>query len=88
MKHSLLYGFVCLFFILTVPRHVVSARAGLAQDLLARIKQILTQMDQSEEGKKVLQQFDRTSKFDELSEQNATLIQKIRKLIEAEIKLQ
>jgi phosphonate transport system substrate-binding protein len=72
----------------SVPRHVVSARAGLAGDLLARIKQILTQMDQSEEGKKILQQFDRTTKFDELSEQNATLIQKMRKFIEAEIKLQ
>jgi hypothetical protein len=46
------------------------------------------QMDQSEEDKKALKQFDRTTKFDELSQQNAALIQKIRKLIETEIKLQ
>jgi phosphonate transport system substrate-binding protein len=72
----------------SVPRHIVSSRAGLPQDLLARVKQILTQMDQPEEGKKALQQFDRTAKFDELSEQNSALIQKIGKLIEAEIKLQ
>jgi hypothetical protein len=60
----------------------------LPQDLMDRVKQILTQMDQPEEGKKALQQFDRIAKFDELSEQNSALIQKIGKLIEAEIKLQ
>jgi phosphonate transport system substrate-binding protein len=71
-----------------VPRHVVSVRPGLSQTLLARIKEILMGMDQSDEGKKALQQFDRTSKFDELSEQNTTLIQKLRKLIETELNYQ
>ena len=69
-----------------VPRHVVSARPGMPQDLLARVKQILMKMDQMEEGKKALQQFDRTAKFDELTEDNTALIQKLWKVIDAELK--
>jgi phosphonate transport system substrate-binding protein len=69
-----------------VPRHVVSARPGMPQDLLARVKQILMKMDQMEESKKALQQFDRTAKFDELTEHNTALIQKLRKVIDAELK--
>jgi ABC-type phosphate/phosphonate transport system substrate-binding protein len=34
---------------------------------VARVKEILLEMDQSEEGKKVLQAFEKTTKFDELS---------------------
>ncbi len=71
-----------------VPRHMVSARPGLPVDLLARVKEILMQMDQLDEGRKTLQQFDRTAKFDELTEQNTVLMQKMRKLIDAELKLQ
>jgi phosphonate transport system substrate-binding protein len=71
-----------------VPRHVVSIRPGMPQDLLANVKEILIHMDQTEDGKKALQQFDRTAKFDELSEHNTGLIQKLGKLIEAEMKLQ
>jgi ABC-type phosphate/phosphonate transport system substrate-binding protein len=69
-----------------VPRHVVSARPGMPQDLLARVKQILMKMNQVEEGKKALQQFDRTAKFDELTEHNTALIQNVRKMIHAELK--
>ena len=43
-------------------------------------------MDQVEEGKKALQQFDRTAKFDELTEDNSALIQKLWKVIDAELK--
>ena len=71
----------------SVPRHMVSARPDLPQDLLASVKEILMRMDQSEEGKKTLEQFERAAKFDELTAQNAAFIQKIVKLIEAETKL-
>jgi phosphonate transport system substrate-binding protein len=51
----------------SLPRHVVSYRADLPASLVARVKEILLEMDQSEEGKKVLQAFEKTTKFDELS---------------------
>lgn len=72
----------------SVPRHVVSARAGLPQTLLARVTEILMRMDQSEDGKKALEQFEKTAKFDELSQQNPAFVKKIEKLIETEMKFQ
>jgi len=72
----------------SVPRHVVSVRAGLPQALLARAKEILLRMDQSEDGKKALAQFEQTAKFDELIEQNPAFVKKIEKLIETEMKFQ
>lgn len=52
-----------------VPRHIVSYRADLPPKLVARIKEILTSMDQSEEGKKALKDFEGTSKFDAIPDQ-------------------
>ena len=52
----------------SLPRHIVSYRADLAPHLVARIKEILTKMDQSEEGRKTLQDFEKTTKFDELTD--------------------
>lgn len=52
-----------------VPRHIVSYRADLPPKLVTRIKEILTGMDQSEEGKKALKDFESTSKFDAISDQ-------------------
>jgi phosphonate transport system substrate-binding protein len=72
----------------SVPRHVVSARPGLPQTLLARVTEILMRMDQSEEGKKALEYFERTAKFDELIQQNPAFVKKIEKLIETEMKFQ
>lgn len=71
----------------SVPRHVVSTRPGLNPALLGKLKLLLTQMDKSDDGKKALQQFDRTTKFDELTEQNAALTQRMNKLVEGELKL-
>ena len=72
----------------SVPRHVVGARGDLPPNLLSRIKEILMRMDRSEGGKKVLQDLEQTAKFDDLTEQNIALSQKLKKLIEAELKLQ
>jgi phosphonate transport system substrate-binding protein len=72
----------------SVPRHVVSTRPGLPQALFARVTEILLRMDQSEEGKKVLEQFEKTAKFDGLVEQNPAFLRKIEKLIETEMKFQ
>ncbi len=68
-----------------LPRHVVSYRADLPPKLLARIKEILLAMDQSEEGKKTLKEFENTTKFDELPHQVMAPLLKSMKLIHAEL---
>jgi len=53
----------------SIPRHIVSHRADLSPRLVARIKEILLKMDQSEDGKKALHAFGRTKKFDPIPDQ-------------------
>mgnify|MGYP000662687801 CR=1 FL=1 len=50
---------------LSVPRHVVSHSAKVSQKLVDRIKEILTKMHLSEEGKAALANFSKTRKFDD-----------------------
>lgn len=47
-----------------VARHVVLVRSGLPPEQVEAIKQILLDMDQTPEGKAVLEQFEETAKFD------------------------
>jgi len=68
-----------------LPRHVVSYRADLPPKLLAKIKETLIGMDQSEEGRKVLKAFENTTKFDELPEQSMAPLLKASKLLNAEL---
>ncbi len=67
------------------PRQVVSHRGDLPSDLAAKIKQTLIQMEQSEEGKKVLQSFERTTRFDEIPDQAMVPLLKAGKWIDAEL---
>jgi len=67
-----------------VPRQLVSYRAGLPPQLAARIKEVLMRLDKSEEGRKVLQNFERTAKFDELPDQSLNPLLNAEKLIAAE----
>jgi phosphonate transport system substrate-binding protein len=69
------------------PRHIVSHRADLPSKLVARIKEILTQMDRSEAGRKALQDFERTTKFDDLSEQAKANLLRADKYIDLELGL-
>ena len=69
----------------SIPRQIVSHRADLSEPLVAKIKQVLTQMDKSEEGKKTLQAFERTAKFDELTAQSMAPLVQQHKLIDAEL---
>jgi len=71
-----------------LPRQLVSYRADLVPRLVAKIKDVLIQMNQSEEGKKILLNFERTSKFDEIPEQSMEPLFKAVKFIDAEIKSQ
>lgn len=70
------------------PRQIVSYRADLPRELVARVKEILITMDQSEEGRKVLQAFEKTTKFDELPDQAIDLFVRFGKYIDAELGLQ
>jgi phosphonate transport system substrate-binding protein len=49
----------------SVPRHIVLARAGIADDLIAAIKALLIKLNGTDEGKEILKQFQKTNKFDE-----------------------
>jgi ABC-type phosphate/phosphonate transport system substrate-binding protein len=62
----------------SVPRHIVGARADIPAQRLSRIKEILIRMGLSEEGRKILHDLESTTKFDELTEQNVTLLPKLR----------
>lgn len=71
-----------------VPRHLVSHRRGLSMSLVAKLTTILTQMDQSSEGKKVLQQFEGTTRFDSIPKESLAYLTKNVKFIEKELNLQ
>ncbi len=47
-----------------LPRHLVSVRADLAQQTVARLTDILLAMHEDPEGQKVMKKTDRTTKFD------------------------
>jgi len=48
----------------SMPRHLVSVRKDLSEPVVNRLKEILLSMHQNEEGRKILQQTDGTTKFD------------------------
>jgi phosphonate transport system substrate-binding protein len=50
----------------SVSRHLVSVRKDLPEPLVNRLKEILLSMHQDEDGQKILQQTDGTTKFDSL----------------------
>ncbi len=54
----------------SIPRQIISYRSDLPPKLVARIKKILLDMDQSEEGQRALKAFEKTTKFDEIPEQS------------------
>ncbi len=71
-----------------LPRQIVSHRADLPPRLVARVREILVAMDQSDEGRKALHDFEQTTKFDTLPDQALAPLQKLQPLIDAEFGLQ
>ena len=63
-----------------VPRQMVMIRKDLEPKLVATIKSILLKIDQTEEGKEVLNKFEKTAKFDDFPPEKS--IDKIRQLYE------
>lgn len=50
----------------TLPRHLLSVRRDLASPLAKRLEEILLSMDEDDEGRRILQKTDGTTKFDAL----------------------
>ena len=70
------------------PRQIVSHRADLPANLVTRVGEVLINMQQSEEGGKVLRAFENTTKFDEIPVRAIDLMAGLRKYVDAELKLQ
>jgi len=70
------------------PRHIVSYRADLPTKLVNRVKEVLLNMHQSEEGRQALAAFENTTKFEELPTRDIDLMAKLRKYVDAELKIQ
>lgn len=49
-----------------IPRHIVSFRSDISPQLLERLIDLLTHLDQTEEGRLILKNFQNTLKFDRL----------------------
>jgi phosphonate transport system substrate-binding protein len=69
------------------PRQFVSYRADLPATLVAKIKEILLNMHQTDEGKQVLKAFESTTKFEEIPVRDMELAAGLRKHVDAELKL-
>jgi phosphonate transport system substrate-binding protein len=70
------------------PRHLVSHRPDLPAKLVTVVKEILLHMHQTDEGKQVLQDFENTTRFEEIPARDRDRMAGIRKYVDAEIKLQ
>ena len=69
-------------------RQIISYRADLPAKLVTRVKDVLLNMERSEEGGKVLREFENTTKFDEIPVQAIELMGGLKKYVDAELKLQ
>ena len=74
-----------IFETFSFPRHIVSYRGDLPPPMVERIKDVLMKMHQSEEGRKALEDFEKTTRFDELPDQAMAPFLKAGKFIDAEL---
>ncbi len=72
----------------SIPRHIVSYRADLPPKLVTRVKEVLLNMNRTDEGKQALQAFESTTKFNEIPVRDMDFMAGLRKLVDAELKLQ
>ncbi|PHS06127.1 MAG: hypothetical protein COA78_14650 [Blastopirellula sp.] len=71
-----------------IPRHVVVFRGKISQKLDQRLQHVLSKMHQSEAGRNVLAQFDRTTKFDSIPQDFIDRLPLLTKFIEYEFDLE
>jgi len=67
------------------PRQLVSYRADLPAPIATRVKQVLLDMHRTEEGTKILQAFESTTKFDEIPAQAMELMAELRQHVDKEL---
>jgi len=67
---------------IVVPRQLVSVRAQLDPAIVTRVTQVLSDMDQSERGREVLEGFKKTKKFDQLPEESEQAILQLKVLMD------
>ena len=65
-----------------VPRQLVSVRPGLDPEIVNRVIQVLSDMDQSERGREVLEGFKKTKKFDQLPDDSAQALLQLKGLMD------
>ena len=70
------------------PRQIVSYREDLPAKLVTRVKEVLLNMHQTEEGRQVLQDFESTTKFEEIPVRDIDFLAGLKKHVDAELKLQ
>ena len=70
-----------------IPRQFVNYRKGLADNLLAKIRETLVFMDKTEAGKKALLDFQQTAKFDRIPDEFTDLVSKTAPFLRRELGL-
>jgi phosphonate transport system substrate-binding protein len=76
--------FKIIYQTVSFPRHIVSRRGDLSPELAKKIKAILLRMHRSEEGSRVLEQFEKTARFSELPSETVAPFLKAGKFLDAE----
>lgn len=66
-----------------VPRNLVSVRGDLAPALVARIRNLLVELEHTQEGKALLESLDRTTRFDPLPAEAEQALESMRRLLKA-----
>jgi phosphonate transport system substrate-binding protein len=64
-----------------IPKNLVLARSGLLPELLNKTRELMTGLDQTEEGRRILAAFKDTEKFDELPLDSKAELLRLRPLV-------
>ncbi|MBY6058940.1 phosphate/phosphite/phosphonate ABC transporter substrate-binding protein [Leisingera daeponensis] len=67
----------------SIPRHVVSVSPGTTAAFSSALQEALVSMDQGNEGRKVLESFERTTKFDAIPDQTLDMLDEFEKPVTA-----
>lgn len=66
---------------ISVPRQLVSVRPGLDPKLVSKIGELLMGLDQTEDGRLILEHLKNTKKFDELPPGSSSDLEEVKELI-------
>ncbi|MCB4455643.1 phosphate/phosphite/phosphonate ABC transporter substrate-binding protein [Leisingera sp. McT4-56] len=66
-----------------IPRHVVSLSPGTSDEFTAAVQAVLISMDQNDEGRWILENFERTTKFDAIPDQTLDMLEEFEEPVTA-----